>query len=140
GAPRRHVVTRSCGEAIPVRAFCVSDPGDSIGAMDFLPDDEQARALGHERGAMLVAGEPGTGKSAVLRERFARLIEGGADPERVALVVRSRSARSAARRALFDRLPGSLSALRVATVHGVAYQIVQAHHRSLEYEAPPAVL
>ena len=39
--------------------------------------------LTHADGALLVTGMQGTGKTAVLRERFATLIEGGADPERV---------------------------------------------------------
>ena len=51
-------------------------------------DDAQKAVLAHPSGALLVTGGPGTGKTAVLRERFARLIEGGAEPERVVLVAR----------------------------------------------------
>ena len=65
-------------------------------SMEFRPDPEQARVLAHVRGPLLVTGPAGTGKSATLRERLARLVEGGADPERVALVVRSSGARAAA--------------------------------------------
>ena len=61
--------------------------------------------LAHTQGPMLVTGGPGTGKTAILRERFARLVEGGADPERVVLVVGSRRARDASRAALLERLP-----------------------------------
>src|SRR6266516_4868906 len=118
----------------------VSYPGDSIGAMDFLPDDEQVRVLGHERGAMLVIGEPGTGKSAVLRERFARLIEGEADPERVVLVVRTRWAKAEARAHLFDRLRASLPGLKVLTVYGLAHHVLTRRFGALDYESPPGVL
>ena len=38
--------------------------------------------LEHTDGAMLVTGGSGTGKTAVLQERFARLVEAGADPAR----------------------------------------------------------
>ena len=44
--------------------------------MEFVPDPLQARVLDHADGALLVTGGPGTGKTAVLRERFAPLIEG----------------------------------------------------------------
>ena len=65
----------------------------------FEPDPEQRRVLDHAEGPLLVSGGFGVGASAVLRERFARLVESGADPERVALVVGSRRARDEARAA-----------------------------------------
>ncbi len=61
------------------------------------PDERQSLVLEHASGTLLVTGAAGTGKSSVLRERFARLVEDGADPDRVALVVGSSSAREAAR-------------------------------------------
>ena len=70
------------------------------------PDPQQARVLAHRARRRARDRRPGTGKTAVLRERFARLLEGGADPERVALVVGSRRARDEAREALLARLPG----------------------------------
>ena len=87
------------------------------------PDPEQERVLAQDAGALLVTGGPGTGKTAVLRERFARLLESGADPERVALVVGSRRARDDAREALLARFAGSLPELRVVTVHGLARHV-----------------
>ena len=84
------------------------------------PDAAQLDVLEHGRGPLLVTGAPGTGKTWVLRERFARLIEGGADPERVGLVVRSKHARVAARRSLLDRLSRPLPGRKVMTVHGLA--------------------
>jgi superfamily I DNA/RNA helicase/RecB family exonuclease len=108
--------------------------------MEFLPDPDQARALEHARGPLLVTGSPGTGKSAVLRERFARLIESGADPERVALVVRTGSARATARARLLERLRSSLPGLRVVTTHGLAFRVVLARFDTLGYQAPPRIL
>jgi superfamily I DNA/RNA helicase/RecB family exonuclease len=106
----------------------------------FQPDPEQARVFDHDRGAMLVTGAPGTGKTVLLRERFARLIEGGADPERVVLVVRTKRARREARAALLSRLQLSLPDARILTVHGLAYHVVGARFRELGYERPPDVL
>ncbi|MEO8292021.1 MAG: ATP-dependent DNA helicase [Actinomycetota bacterium] len=106
----------------------------------FEPDTAQAAVLAHEGGALLVTGGAGTGKSAVLRERFARLLEGGADPERVALVVRSKRAKDEARAALLDRIHGSLPSLRVLTIHGLASAVVTERRADLGYDEPPEIL
>ncbi len=104
------------------------------------PDADQQRVLDHRVGALLVTGGAGTGKSWVLRERFARLIEGGADPERVVLVVGSVGGRDAARVALLSRLPVSLPGLQVVTVHALANRILHERHTVLGYDEPPRIL
>src|SRR5439155_27306222 len=108
--------------------------------MAMQPDPDQARVLDHDRGSLLATGAPGTGKTWVLRERFARLVEKGADPERVALVVRSAAARKQARAFLFGRLKASLPGVKVLTVHGLAYQVVTTRFASLGYAQPPEIL
>ena len=105
-----------------------------------LESPEVRAVLAHRRGALLVTGPAGTGKTALLRERFARLIEDGAHPERVALVVGSRPARAAARAALLRRLTTSLPGLRILTVHGLAFQVVSERYEALGYDAPPEIL
>ena len=82
--------------------------------------------LEHASGTLLVTGPAGTGKTAVLRERFARLVESGADPDRVALVVGSSSAREPPRSRCCSVLPTSLSGLHVVTMHGLANRILKA--------------
>ena len=76
----------------------------------------------------------------MLRERFARAVEAGADPERIALVVASKRAREEARTALLARLGRSLPSLRVTTIHGLAYALVTERFEALGYREPPAVL
>ncbi len=108
--------------------------------MEFLPEEEQTKVLEHGRGPLLVTGGPGTGKSAVLRERFARLVRLGGDAERIVLVVRSRRGRDAARAVLMQRLRESLPNLQVLTVHGLAHQVVMRRQSELGYDRPPTVL
>lgn len=103
-------------------------------------DPNQQAVLDHRSGALLVRGGFGTGKTSILRERFLELLAGGADPDRVALVVGSRRARDQARRVLLRRLPGSVPSLRVSTVHGLAYQVMSARYHDLKYETPPTIL
>ena len=99
------------------------------------PDAAQAHVLSHRDGTLLVTGAAGTGKTWVLRETLARLVEEGAAPERTVLVVRSRRARDAARAALLDRLDASLPGLQVLTVHGLAHKVVKEREGE-----PPQVL
>ncbi len=106
----------------------------------FDPDPHQRSVLEHAAGPMVVTGGSGTGKTAVLRERFARLIETGADPERVALVVGSGRARDRARSALLDRLGIALPRLTVVTIQGLAFHVVGERFERLGYEAPPRIL
>jgi superfamily I DNA/RNA helicase len=104
------------------------------------PDVPQQAVLAHRDGPLLVTGAAGTGKSSILRERFALLVERGADPERVALVVGSRRARQAARDALIARLPSSMPSLNVLTFHGLGHLILRERFSALGYAEPPEVL
>jgi superfamily I DNA/RNA helicase/RecB family exonuclease len=89
---------------------------------------------------MLVTGGPGTGKTAVLLERFAQLIEAGADPDRTALIVAGARARRDARSRLLFRVGSSLPAIRVLTIHGLAFHVVSGRTLELSTERPPEVL
>lgn len=106
----------------------------------FKPDPSQARVLDHAGGALLASGGPGTGKTSVLRERFARMVEAGADPERVAMFTLTRRAAREARDQLTHRLARSLAEVPVFTAHGYAFRALSSRFRELDYTAPPRVL
>src|SRR5919106_6402819 len=96
--------------------------------------------LDHATGALLVTGPPGTGKTRALVERFARLIEDGADPERVVLLVLNRRAAREAREHLLNRLNRSLPSLGVHTAHSFAFRVLGSRFTELGYAEEPKVL
>ena len=108
--------------------------------LDLGADDARGGVLSHRRGPLLVTGPPGAGKTTLLRERFARLVEDGTDPERIALVVLSRRAAREAREWIIRRLSRSLGDLPVFTVHGYAYRAMSHRFRDLDYEEVPQAL
>ena len=99
------------------------------------PDPQQSRVIGHDRGAMRVRGDAGTGKSTALRLRFVRLV-GEGDPERIALVMRSRPERDAVRRSLHGEIRRALPSLNVITMQALARLVLGARAIDAGTEAP----
>lgn len=116
----------------------VTDPSGSMRDMEW--EAEQLEVLDHARGGLVVTGPPGCGRTTVLRERFARLLEGGADPERVVLFTLNRRAARQARDAILRRVGRSLPDLPVFTVHGYGFRVLGDEYGALGYPEPPQVL
>jgi superfamily I DNA/RNA helicase len=98
------------------------------------------RVLDHAEGALLASGPPGSGKTRSLVERYARLIEAGADPERVLLIVLNRRAAREARAHLLRRLRRSLPTLGIHTAHSFAFRVIGRRFQELGYAEEPKVL
>jgi superfamily I DNA/RNA helicase len=96
--------------------------------------------LDHATGSLLVTGPPGAGKTRALVERFARLLEKGADPERVVLLVLNRRAAREAREHLLRRIDRSLPSLGVHTAHSFAFRVLGSRFTELGYTEEPKVL
>jgi superfamily I DNA/RNA helicase len=96
--------------------------------------------LDHATGALLLTGPPGAGKTRALVERFARLVDAGADPERVVLLVLNRRAAREAREHLLRRLNRSLPSLGVHTAYSFAFRVLGSRFEELGYTEEPKVL
>jgi DNA helicase-2/ATP-dependent DNA helicase PcrA len=82
----------------------------------FIPDDPQRQAIEHVHGPMLVVAGAGTGKTSVLTNRIARLVEGGhARPEEILALTYTKNAATEMR----DRVRGLLGGkeIHAATFH-----------------------
>lgn len=102
-------------------------------------NDAQRAAVAFGDGAVLVVAGAGTGKTRVIEERTASLLERGVAPERILLMTFTRRAaaemleRTARRHPRARRVDGG-------TFHHVAYRIVTRHHAALGLARPPTVI
>jgi DNA helicase-2/ATP-dependent DNA helicase PcrA len=87
----------------------------------------QRRAVTHEGGPLLVLGGAGTGKTRVLVERFAWLVDQGVPAEDILLVTRSPSAAVALRRQVEETLTPPFGELAVLTVPELCVRLLREH-------------
>jgi DNA helicase-2/ATP-dependent DNA helicase PcrA len=89
--------------------------------------ERQREAIEHVEGPMLVVAGAGTGKTAVLVERVARLIEAGhARPEEIVAVTYTLQAAAELRQRVEERVGAmGAKALRADTIHGFANGLIQ---------------
>jgi ATP-dependent exoDNAse (exonuclease V) beta subunit len=104
-------------------------------SLGFSPNDEQHAAI-EARGTVFVSAGAGTGKTAVLVERFVRAVcDDGVDVESVLVITYTRKAagelRSRIRAALIERgrhdLARSLDGAWISTIHGFCMRLLKAH-------------
>jgi DNA helicase-2/ATP-dependent DNA helicase PcrA len=87
----------------------------------------QRRAVTHEGGPLLVLGGAGTGKTRVLVERFAWLVDQGVPAEDVLLVTGSQAAADVLRRQVEDALEPPFGELSVLTVPDLCARVLRDH-------------
>jgi superfamily I DNA/RNA helicase/CRISPR/Cas system-associated exonuclease Cas4 (RecB family) len=109
-------------------------------------DEAQQGVVDKGAGAMLCLGGPGTGKTTVLEERYARLaLAEGCSPDRILFLVPNRAQKIAlhdrlTHRLLFDEGLDALIEVPVYTWHGLANHLVSRHYDRLAYTEPPVLL
>jgi DNA helicase-2/ATP-dependent DNA helicase PcrA len=94
-------------------------------------DDIQNQAANHHQGSMLLVAGAGSGKTATIVERAARLIEAGVDPQRMLMLTFSRKACREMYARLSERLtvhnvPPSVLPV-IETYHSFGYKLLKKH-------------
>jgi DNA helicase-2/ATP-dependent DNA helicase PcrA len=96
--------------------------------VSFIPTPEQSRIIGHPLRPLRVAAGAGTGKTATVVHRLARLIGNGVSPERsVGITFTNKAADELAARlrAVLPDLAAAGREVEVTTYHGFAYALLQ---------------
>src|SRR4051794_15013126 len=88
---------------------------------------ERQRAVGHDRGPLLVTGAPGTGKTELLARRLARLAAAGTRPERVLTIASSRTTAARLRGRCEALLPGSFEELWIGSWDAIGERLLREH-------------
>src|SRR5260370_11564305 len=99
--------------------------------MPLILNPQQRLAVEHDRGPMLVVAGAGTGKTTVLVERVARLIQQGmARPDEILAVTYSRNAAHQITERVRERVGPLLAAgLQTGNFHSYCYQLLARHHK-----------
>ena len=87
---------------------------------------QQAEAISHREGPMIVLSVAGSGKTMVLTERVIHLIEQGFDPARVLAITFAKKAVLEIQSRLKKRLNGNGDKALVCTFHSLGYRILRA--------------
>jgi ATP-dependent DNA helicase UvrD/PcrA len=88
---------------------------------------EQQKAVDQPTGPLMIVAGPGTGKTRTLTHRIGRLIESGADPERLLAVTFTNKAAIEMKERLRDLMGNRRSMPFVGTFHALGYRILSRH-------------
>jgi len=92
---------------------------------------EQKAGATHLNGPLLVLAGAGTGKTRVITYRVARLIEAGADPQKILAVTFTNKAAGEMRKRIEELAPGKGALVWVYTFHSFGARLLRRHHEAL---------
>ena len=89
-------------------------------------NEDQRAVVEHAGGPLLVVAGPGTGKTRVIVERIAHLIEGGVSPRAITAISFTRKAAAELRERLCARLGSAGRAVGASTFHALGLELLRA--------------
>jgi len=102
-------------------------------------NSEQYKAVYHRHGPLLVLAGAGSGKTRVITERMAALVERDVPPDAITAVTFTNKAAREMRERLLARLGEQAQSLRICTFHALGLAIVREHAALLERRANVSV-
>ncbi len=102
-------------------------------------DASQSRAAKVAAPALVIAG-PGAGKTRVLTERFASLVEAGTDPARILALTFGNKAAEEMRERIAARMPVHAHLINVTTFHALGLELLQSYGQYLGLKPDPQLL
>jgi DNA helicase-2/ATP-dependent DNA helicase PcrA len=93
------------------------------------PNAEQEEAIRHRKGPMLVLAGPGTGKTTIIANRCARLIQGGVRAEQMLVVTFTRAAAAEMRGRIHQTVGSKAAGISIGTFHGIFYGMLRSVYR-----------
>ncbi|QSB15648.1 ATP-dependent helicase [Natronosporangium hydrolyticum] len=124
------------------RGYRLVRPVEPAGPEGFVSDPEQAAAVAHVDGPLLVVGGPGTGKTTTLVSAVTARVVGGVDPQRLLVLTFGRRIAGDLRRRIERRLTeaaGTVPEPLVRTFHAYAFGLLRRAAAS-RGEPPPRLL
>ena len=108
------------------------------GSPEFLFTDQQRKVIDHTAGPLLVAAGPGTGKTRVIVERIASLVERQiATPDEILALTFGGGSVTELRHRVVARLHEQSGPITFSTFHSFGFRLLRQHHEALGYPTPP---
>ena len=108
------------------------------GSPEFLFTDQQRKVIDHTAGALLVAAGPGTGKTRVIVERIASLVERQiAAPDEILALTFGGGSVTELRHRVVARLHEQSGPITFSTFHSFGFRLLRQYHEALGYPTPP---
>ena len=136
GVSRTLVYTQLAATLTPAQPL---DNESSVAGFDAVADDSHRAAVTVPTPALIVAG-PGSGKTKVLVERYARLVSDGTDPRRVLALTFANKAAGEMRSRLAALLGEAGTAAEVSTFHALGWQLLREYAHYLPHKKPLRLL
>ena len=124
----------------PVRIETPDGPKEKAGDVEVHFSEQQKKAIGFESGIARIIAGAGSGKTAVVTERVAKLLREGTAPEAILMVTFTKAGAEEMKRRIEVKVGKELPGLAVSTFNAFEYEIVKDCWQELGFQRVPKVI